>query len=127
MIGLKCNTTSFPNTLDAEYIKLREKAHMACQSNREATELIWQTITLLLQNIGGFLIYLTILSYLDWTLLAVVIVTCVIGFLVSRHTTNWMFSHREAEEVYYVKKEYIRDKVQSIELAKDIRIFGLQN
>ena len=127
MIGLKCNTTSFPNTLDAEYIKLREKAHMACQSNREATELIWQTITLLLQNIGGFLIYLTILSYLDWTLLAVVIVTCVIGFLVSRHTTNWMFSHREAEEVYYVKKEYIRDKAQSIELAKDIRIFGLQN
>ena len=127
MISFKCNTTSFPNTLNADYIKLRDKSYMACNSNREATELIWQTITLLLQNTGGFLIYLTILSYLDWTLLAVVIVTCVIGFLVSRYTTNWMFTHRDAEEVYYAKKLYIREKAESVELAKDIRIFGLQN
>lgn len=126
MISFKCNTTSFPNTLDADYIKLRDKAHMACDSNREATELIWQTITLLLQDIGGFLIYLTILSYLDWTMLAVVIATCVIGFLVSRYTNNWMFTRREAEDVYYAKKQYILGKAESVELAKDIRIFGLQ-
>ena len=127
MISFKSNTTSFPNTLDAEYIKLREKAHKSCDSNREATELIWQTITLLLQNTGGFLIYLTILSYLDWPLIALVIATCVVGFLVSRYANNWMFTHREAEEVYYAKKLYIREKAESVELAKDIRIFGLQN
>ena len=127
LIGYKCNTTSFPNTLDANYMKLRDKAHNACDSNREATELIWQTITLLLQNTGGFLIYLTILSYLDWTLLAVVAATCILGFLVSRYTNNWMFTHREAEEVYYAKKQYIRQSAESVELAKDIRIFGLQN
>lgn len=126
-IADKCNTTSFPNTLDADFIKLREKAHMATDSNREATELIWQTLTLLLQNIGGFLVYLTILSYLDWTLLAVVIATCVLGFLVSRYANNWIFAHRDAEEVYYAKKLYIRGKAESVELAKDIRIFGLQN
>ena len=27
MIGRKCNMTSFPNTLDAKFIKLQEKAH----------------------------------------------------------------------------------------------------
>lgn len=127
MISFKCNTTSFPNTLDEKYIKLRDKAYMACEGNREATELIWQTITLLLQNAGGFIVYLTILSHLDWTLIAVVIATCIIGFFVSRHTNNWMFTHREAEEVYYAKKLYIRRKAESVELAKDIRIFGLQN
>lgn len=127
MISFKSNTTSFPNTLDANYIKLREKAYMACDGNREATELIWQTITLLLQNIGGFLVYLTILSYLDWTLIAVVIATCIIGFLVSRYTNNWMYTHRETEDIYYAKKLYIRNKAESVELAKDIRIFGLQN
>lgn len=127
MVTLKSNITSYPNTLNADYIKLREKSYMACEGNREATELIWQTITLLLQNIGGFLIYLTILSYLDWTLIAVVITTCVIGFLVSRYTNNWMFTHREAEDVYYAKKRYIRNKAESVELAKDIRIYGLQN
>ena len=127
MISYKSNTTSFPNTLDADYIKLRDKSYMACDNNREATELIWQTITLLLQNIGGFLIYLTILSYLNWTLLAVVVATCILGFLVSRYTNNWMFAQREAEEVFYVKKSYIRNKAESVELAKDIRIFGLQD
>lgn len=127
MISFKCNTTSFPNTQDADYIKLRDKAYMACEDNQAATELIWQTITLLLQNIGGFLIYLTILLYLDWTLIAVVIITCIIGFLVSRYTNNWTYAHREAEGVYYAKKLYIRNKAESVELAKDIRIFGLQN
>ena len=127
MVTLKSNTTSYPNTLNADYIKLREKSYMACEGNREATELIWQTITLLLQNIGGLLIYLAILSYLDWTLIAVVITTCVIGFLVSRYTNNWNFAQREAQDVYYAKKRYILEKAQSVELAKDIRIFGLQN
>ena len=126
MVSFKSNTTSFPNTLDADFIKLREKAYMACENNREATELIWETITLLLQNVGGFLVYLTILSHLDGVLLAVVAVTCVIGFLASRYSNNWMFTHREAEDVYYAKKRYIRGKAESVELAKDIRIFGLQ-
>ncbi len=127
MIGYKCNTTSFPNTLDADFIKLRDKAHTACDSNREATELIWQTITLLLQNTGGLLIYLTILSHLDLTLMAAVVVTCIVGFLIARYSDNWMFAHREAEEVYYAKKQYIRSRSESVEMAKDIRIFGLQN
>ena len=127
MIGRKCNMTSFPNTLDADFIKLREKAHMATENNREATENIWKTLTELLQNIGGFIVYLSILSSLDAVLLIVVVVTCVVGFFVSRYTNNWMFHHREEEEVYYAKKRYIRDKAESVTLAKDIRIFGLQN
>ena len=127
MIARKCNMTSFSNTLEADFIKLREKAHMATDSNREATENIWQSLTELLQNIGGFLIYLTILSDLNPVMLLVVIFTCVAGFFVSRYTNNWMFTHREEEDTYYAKKRYIRDKSESVTLAKDIRIFGLQN
>ena len=127
MLGRKSNMTSYPNTLDADYIKLQEKAHMACDSNREAAEYIWHTLTQLLKNIGGFMVYLTILSHLDLLLLLVVIATCLGGFLVSRYTNNWMFTHREQEDQYYAKKRYIREKAQSVELAKDIRIFGLQN
>lgn len=54
MIGRKCNMTSFSNTLDVKFIKLKEKAHKSTQSNREATENIWETLTRLLQNVGGF-------------------------------------------------------------------------
>lgn len=127
MIGRKCNMTSFPNTLDVKFIKLKEKAHKSAQSNREATENIWETLTRLLQNVGGFLVYLAILSSLNWVLLVVIAATCVVGFLVSRYSSNWIFRHRDDEETFYVKKSYIRKKAESVELAKDIRIFGLQN
>lgn len=126
-ISQKCNTTSYPNTLDDTFIKMREKAQLACSSNQQATEHIWQTLTMLLKNIGGFIVYLTILSQIDPLLLFVIIVTCFIGFFVSRYTNNWRFAHREEEEQYYQKKNYIRNKAESVELAKDIRIFGLQN
>ena len=126
MIGRKCNMTSFPNTLEAKFIKLREKAHQSTQSNDEATDLVWETLTELMQNVGGFLVYLTILSRLNGVLLGVTVATCVAGFLLSRHSDNWEFRHRDEEESCYAKKSYIRRKAESVELAKDIRIFGLQ-
>lgn len=127
MVVRKSNVTSFPNTLKPDFIKRREQAHLTCADNRSPAENIWQTLTELLQNIGGFIIYLTILSGLEPMLLLVVIATCVVGALVSRYSNNWIFRHQEDEEAYYAKKRYIRDKAQSVELAKDIRIFGLQN
>ena len=127
MVAKKCKITSYPNTLDVDFIKMREKAHFACQDNSQATEHIWQTLTMLLKNIGGLLVYLTILSRIDTILLIVVIATSFAGFFVSRYSNNWRYAHREEEEQYYQKKVYLRNKSESIELAKDIRIFGLQN
>ena len=126
-IASKCILTSYPNMLDADFLKLREKAHMACNANSAAAEHIWQTLTMLLKNIGGLIIYLTILSRLDALLLAVVIATCFAGFFVSRYVNKWRYARRDEEESYYQKKYYLRTKAQSVELAKDIRIFGLKN
>jgi ATP-binding cassette subfamily B protein len=127
MVARKCNATSYPNTLNVSFIKLREKAYLSCQGNDQATEHIWQTLTMLLKNIGGLIVYLTILSRMDAVLLLAVIATCVAGFLVSRYTNNWRYAHRDEDETYYQKKLYLRTKAESVELAKDIRIFGLQN
>lgn len=127
MIAEKSNKTSYPNTLKADFIKMREKAHFSCNGNEQATEHIWQTLTMLLKNIGGLIVYLTILSQIDTVLLLVVIATCFAGFLVSRYTNNWRYAHREEEEQYFQRKSYLRSKSESVELAKDIRIFGLQN
>lgn len=126
-VAQKCNTTSYANTLDADFIKMREKAYQATMDNAQATEHIWQTITMLLKNIGGLIAYLTILSRMDALLLSVVIATCAAGFFVSRYTNNWRYAHRDEEEQYYQKKYYLRRKSESVELAKDIRIFGLQD
>ena len=127
MIAKKSNTTSYPNTLDEHFVKLREKAHTACEGNSQATEHVWETLTRLLTNIGGLAIYLGILSRINGLLLLVVIATCVAGFYVSRYATNWRYARRDEEETYFQKASYLRSKSESIELAKDIRIFGLQN
>ena len=127
MVARKANTTSFVNTIDPDYIKLRGKAHSNCDTNRAATEYIWQSLTNLMKNVGGFLVYLTILSHLNGLLMTVIILTCVAGFLVSKRTSDWMYRHRDDEMVYYTKKSYLRGKSQSTVLAKDIRIFGLQS
>ena len=126
-IAGKCNTTSYPNTLDTGFTKLREKATLACSSNSDSAEHIWETLTMLLKNIGGLAVYLAILSRIDPLLLLVVTATCVAGFLVSRRANSWRYAHRDEEETYFQKKYYLRSKAESIEFAKDIRIFGLQN
>lgn len=126
-VAEKCTMTSYSNTLDADFIKMLEKAHQACGGNGQATEHIWQTLTMLLKNIGGLIVYLTILSRIDAILLLVVIATCFAGFFVSRYTNNWRYARREEEEQYFLKKYYLRKKAESVELAKDIRIFGLQS
>ncbi len=127
MIAQKSNMTSYPNTLEEHFVKLREKAHFACEGNSQATEHIWETLTKLLINIGGLIAYLGILSHISGLLLLVIIATCVAGFFVSRYTNNWRYARRDEEENYFQKKSYIRAKSESIELAKDIRVFGLQN
>lgn len=127
MVSRKCNTTSYPNTLDANFIRLRDAAYFACEGNSEATEHIWQTLTMLLKNIGGLIAYLFILSSFDSFLLLVVILTCFISFFVSRHANNWHYANKAEGEKYYHKKRYIRDKAESIKLAKDIRIFNLKD
>lgn len=126
-VALKSNLTSYPNTLDADFVKMQEKAYQACEGNDKATEHIWQTLTMLLKNIGGLIVYLTILSRMDGVILLVVIATCFAGFFVSLYTNNWRYARREEEEQYYQKKSYLRSKSESVTLAKDIRIFGLQS
>ena len=127
MVSRKCNTTSYPNTLDANFIRLRDATYFACEGNSEATEHIWQTLTMLLKNIGGLIAYLFILSSFDSFLLLVVILTCFISFFVSRHANNWHYANKAEGEKYYHKKRYILDKAESIKLAKDIRIFNLKD
>ena len=127
LLGRKCNTTSYPNTLKPEFIKLRDVAHTASDGNQEATEQIWHTLTELCKNVGGLAVYLTILSHLDPILLLVTIATCLAGFWIARRTSGWMYRHRDEEEAYITRKRYIHRVAESVPVAKDIRIFGLQN
>lgn len=126
-INEKACTTSFPNSRDPEVLKLQEKALRLCDSNREPTEHIWSTLTLILLNVSGFAVYLTLLADLNLFLILVVVLTTAISFFVSKRINEWGYRHREEEAEFDKKLGYIRGKSDSIILAKDIRIFGLSD
>ena len=56
-----------------------------------------------------------------------VVITAGLGFFVARETNEWRFRHRKEEEEYLKQIHYIGRKAESVTLAKDIRIFGLQD
>ena len=121
----KACTTSYPNTRDPKALKLFEKAQDATRSNSRPAEHIWTTLTGLLLNQAGFAVYLTLLSGLDLGLIGVVAVTTAAGFFISQRINAWGYHHREEESSYQKKIRYIAQNTESIQLAKDIRIFGL--
>ena len=126
-INNKACTTFYPNTRDPAILRLFEKAKKACATNAHPAEHIWETLTQLLLNVAGFLVYLTLVSGLSPLLILVVTLTTAAGFFVSRRINEWGFLHREEESAYEKKIQYVRDKAESIHLAKDIRIFGLKD
>ena len=121
-VEYKNNTTSYPNTLDPERIKMYKGASHAMSGNAEPSEHIWETMTLLLGDIAGFAIYLLLLVRVEPVMMAVVMVTTLVSYLVARRTSSWNFAHREEEREYTAKLSYIQKKSESINLAKDIRI-----
>lgn len=124
-INGKACTTSYPNTRDKEILKLQESASHATGGNIDATEHIWHTLTELVINIFSFLIYLALLSQVNPFLIGVVLITTVAGFLVSKRINEWEYRHKEEKSGYEKQMYYILRKSRSVEMAKDIRIFGL--
>lgn len=124
-IQQKVLTTTYPNTENQDFRKKQDKANMSIGSNNQATEAIWNTLSDLLKNIAGFVIYLFLLATLNLYIVLLVLVTAVAGFLVSNHLNGWGYRHRDEEAEYSRRMNYISDKSKDHTLAKDIRIFGM--
>ena len=125
MINHKAFTTSYPNTKDPDVLRLQNEALNNCDSNDEPSEHVWHTLTGLLINLIGFVVYLCLLVDVNWLLMGVVILTTGAGFFVSRHINEWGYRHREERARYDKEMGYFVTKTESVKLAKDIRIFGL--
>lgn len=125
MINHKAYTTSYPNTRDPEVLRLHSEALRNCDSNDEASEHIWHTLTGLLINVIGFVIYLFLLVDVNLLLIGLVVATTIAGFFVSRYINEWGYRHKDELAKYDKELGYLVKKTESIKLAKDIRVFGL--
>lgn len=119
-----CNT-SYPNTLDPHFRRLGEAVNAAGDGNDCAMEETWRTMTTLLTDLLGFAIYLILLSRVDWVLIVLTLAASVTSYLCSRYTERWSYAHREERHEHWQRLNYVADKAQSVELAKDVRIFGI--
>lgn len=122
----KSATTSFPHTLDQEVIRLRTEGNPCAGNYTRPSEYIWVTLASLLKNVVGFGVYLALLSHMEPLMLVVVVATSAAGFLTTRRAGDWSFRHRAEKADCQNKARYIREKSESITLAKDVRLFGLQ-
>ena len=121
----KVFTTAYPNTLDPAAIKAMDGAMNANSSNHSDTERIWLTLTTLLTDVAGFLIYLVLLTKVSPWILLVILTSSVAGFYVNKKVRDWDFRHKEEEQKMWTQENSLEKRSQSVELAKDIRIFGL--
>ncbi len=124
-LNQKACTTSYPNTQDPEIKKLFDRASQTGFNNDEPQEHIFITMQELVENLAGFAVYLCLLSGLHPGLLAVIVVTSVMSFLINLRCSNWRFLHRNEFDTHNSKISYFRRVMESPSMAKDIRIFGL--
>ena len=124
-INRKGLLTSYPNTDDPDMRTKMGAASYETGSNIVSTERIWTTLTETVVNLSGFAIYLAMLSNVSGIMIAVTIVTCVLNFLSMQKNVQWQIDHKQEEGDYWTRYNYLQGKTESINTAKDIRIFGL--
>ncbi len=125
-VRYKMSMSSYPLREKREFTDLLVKANDTLNDNNKASEAIWRTFTGLLQNILGFVIYLVLLGRVDRVVILATVVTTVLGYLVSYRANEWNYRHREEDEEISKRIWYVLDQAQDRCLAKDIRIFGMQ-
>lgn len=122
----KFSKTSYPNIENQEFLNLSETARRAVKGNSASAEAVWDTLVELLKNGISFVIYLFLLSNVNFIIIAITFGTTVIGYFASLKINKWKYRHRDEEASITHKMTYIDSKAQDYTLAKDIRMFGME-
>lgn len=123
----KRQETSYSNLEKEEFNIAFAKANEATGGNDDATEAVWKTLTSLLKNFGGFVVYLLLLTSVNIYLIILVLVTTIAGYFFSKKITTYEYRHREEDLQYDREMWYLLGITQDQKGAKDIRIFGLRH
>lgn len=127
-VNNKALITSYPNLSEEKFMKMAKQCSENCLSdNRSSGELIWTTLTTLCINFISFVLYSLLFVNVQPVLIAVIVATSVISYLVSNKLSGYRYVHREEEGKTLNQMVYINAQTKSWKAAKDIRIFGLKN
>lgn len=122
----KANVTAWSNTIHPKTAAQRQKAIEEVFNYDAAPTQVFFLSRTLLCDMTCFAVYLLMLTNLDPLLALVAFVTGVIGYFATRNANKWRYEHRAEESKLLAKIAYVGHKAESVELAKDIRIYGLR-
>lgn len=125
-IDRKLGNCSYTLLFSREFQDKRTNARTAIQSNKSATREYWETLCGLSQNVICFLIYLTLMTRVKPMLAVMTTLITALGFVWTRRFDKWGYAHRREEADIRRRGGYFYNCVRSRKLAKDIRIFGMQ-
>lgn len=126
-IHTKISKTSYPNLYDESFLKCLNRAEEAVCNNDGFVSTIWDHISDLIKNIIGLFIYMYILTELNIVVLAVIVITTIIGYFVSNYLYGWEYRNEEEKAEYIRKKDYINNIASDFSMAKDIRFFHMRD
>ncbi|MBQ7017006.1 MAG: ABC transporter ATP-binding protein [Firmicutes bacterium] len=122
----KICTTSYVNMEDKKFQLLSDKATDVVCSNYTASEQIWITLVELSQSVLGFLLFLLMLTRFEISIMILIIVTAMIGYVVNNKLSNYEYEHREEVSKQSNRIWGYQSAACDVRIAKDIRIFGLK-
>lgn len=126
LVNQKAATTAYPNIEDKTFRDLLSKSRECTCSNDRASEAIWTTLSTLLTNLFGFIIYISMLGIVQPVLILLILGTTCISYIITNYVNSYDYRHREEEAEYSGHIQYLLNQSLSIKPAKDIRIFGLR-
>lgn len=126
LLNRKMATTSYPNLEDEKFKKLSTKASGSTDSNSAATEAVWNTLTQLLTNTAGFIIYVLLLTNVQPLLIVIILATSLVSYFIGNYLGGYDYRHRDENAVLNKHLDCMDNCMNSFDGAKDIRIFGLR-
>jgi len=125
-LNQKACTTSYPNSIDPTAIRLLEKARRTTENHGDSARRIWRSMNSLAVNLICFVMYLFFLARLHWIIPVAILAASIAEFFFNLYLNRWTYRHRDEEATAQKQMGYIIERSEAINLAKDIRIFGLQ-
>lgn len=120
----KSFTTAYSNFLLEDRRKLLGRAFNETNGNSESTEHIWHSFSTLIASVGSFILYLLAMSGVAPILIVISLVSCIAASVVRLRVLR-KFTNNAEQGDHWSRLNYLLQRAQSIETAKDIRIFGL--
>ncbi len=126
LLNRKAATTSYPNLEDDRFRKLMAKSGECVCQNDAATEAIWTTLTDLLTDFLGFLLYAGLLTAVQPLLILVILATAATGWFIGNYVNSYGYRHRDEEAETEKHMKYLLGCASDLKAAKEIRIFGMR-